>query len=116
MSGVKGKSGRPPGPPKIKSQNLHTISGRVAALKYAEQAMRVMVDLLTSPQHTVRQAAAADILNRAYGKAPQAVEVTGKDGGPMEHSVTHDAERFTGAIAGLIARGAQERAPSETEH
>lgn len=91
------------------------ISGRVAAMKHAEKAMRVMVDLLSSPQHTVRQAAAADILNRAYGKAPQAVELTGKDGGPIEHSIINDAERFTGTIAGLIARGPQGSSPSETE-
>ena len=116
MSGVKGKAGRPPGPAKVKSQNLHTISGRIAALKHAEKAMRVMVDLLSSPMHTVRQSAAADILNRAYGKAPQAVEVTGKDGGPMEHVVSDDAARFTSAITALIAREANASVADGTKH
>lgn len=112
---AKGGARKGAGRPK-QSMDLHTISGRIAALKYAEKAMRVMVDLLSSPQHTVRQAAAADILNRAYGKAPQAIEVTGKDGGPMEHTVTHDAERFTSTIAGLVARGSEGSTSRPTEH
>jgi hypothetical protein len=95
---------------------LHTISGRVAALRHADKAMKVLVDMLTSPQHAVRVTAANSLLDRAYGKAPQALELTGKGGGPMEHNVTNDAEHFTSAIAGLAARAYQDRASSETEH
>lgn len=111
MSGAKGKSGRPPSQ-SPKSSNLHTISGRIAALKYAEKAMRVLADMLTSPKHEVRVSAANSILDRAYGKPKQEIDANVS----VEHTVTNDAERFTGAIAGLIARGDQGRSPSQTEH
>ena len=36
-------------------------------------------------------------------------EMTGKDGGPIEHRITDDAERFTSAIIGLAARAGEKQ-------
>lgn len=44
------------------------------------------------------------------------LQVTGADGGPIEHSVTSDAERFTGSIASLAARDGADEAAERTQH
>lgn len=103
--GARPGSGRKPG----QTDGLR-LAGQLAARPYAEKALRTLVGLLTSPNDTVKLGAANSILDRAYGKASQ--PITGKDGGPLEieHSVKDDAERFTNAIAGLVARAAEDGA------
>lgn len=94
-----------------------SIDGRVAARAHAEKALKVLVDLLTCPSYPTRVAAAEAILNRAWGRPAQAVEVTGANGGPVQHEdVTNDAERFNSAIAGIFARAGSSETSGDTQH
>ena len=64
-----------------------------------------------------RVSAATAILDRAYGKPAQSLELTGKDGGPIEHAnVQSDAERFTSSILSLAAREGEGEGARETQH
>jgi hypothetical protein len=63
----------------------------IAALVDALSADRGVVvgagesaELELLPDHAARIAAARELLDRAYGRARQALEVTGEDGGPIE--------------------------------
>ena len=68
-----GKSGNPAGrPPKNASPTA--VMARLAR-GHAEKAMRVMAEALEDPDPRVRLVAARDILDRAYGKARETLEV-----------------------------------------
>lgn len=55
---------------------------RVIALRHAERAISRLAHLIDNAENEQAQIAACkEILDRAYGKAPQAV--TGEDGGPV---------------------------------
>jgi Family of unknown function (DUF5681) len=55
----------------------------------------------TAP-HAVRLTAANSILDRAWGKPMQAVQVSGEDGKPIE--INHSADAFLKQLADLRAR------------
>ncbi|WP_442577765.1 hypothetical protein ACSBOB_19610 [Mesorhizobium sp. ASY16-5R] len=117
---AKKPTGRPVGRPAGSTDALG-IDGRVAARQHADAAMKRLVHLMTrSKNESIQLAAAVEILNRAYGKPAQNVALTGAEGGPIQHEITSgDAERFTSAISGIIARAAGEIVDTdadETKH
>lgn len=59
------------------------------------KARRTMVLNLAADSETVRQQAAAWILERMIGKAPGTVRVTGADGGPIRHVHVRDLDRLS---------------------
>ncbi len=94
--------GRPPG-----TTNSNSNMAKVAARHHAQKAIDTLVLLLDGSQPgTVRCSAATQILDRAFGRPAQAVEMSGPDGGAIEHrDVTNDdAERLTSTIFSLVAR------------
>lgn len=82
---AKGKSGNPGGRPKLPEELKQAFRALAPeALKTLESVMR---SSKARPGDRIR--AAETILNRGYGTPVQAVEVTGRDGGPIE-SMTHE--------------------------
>lgn len=61
------------------------------AQEHAPQALKTLVDIARNgKQEAARVAAANALLDRAYGKPPQALEHTGKDGGPVQVIISRD--------------------------
>jgi hypothetical protein len=73
---VKGQSGNPGGERKGKQKQIQE-----QLLPHVPAAIQALISALGDEDKAV--AAARDILDRVYGKAPQAVEHTGEDGGPI---------------------------------
>jgi hypothetical protein len=72
-----GQSGNPGGRPKV----LGAFRERLR--EHADKAVQTLVDALDDENSRVRVAAAAELLDRAYGKAPQSL--TNESGeGPLE--------------------------------
>lgn len=76
---------------KVGSLNKATSEARFEikelAQKHAPAALAELARLMASAEsEATRVAAIKEILDRAYGKAPQAI--TGDDGGPVQHSIT----------------------------
>jgi hypothetical protein len=87
--------GRKPGTP-----NKATAEVKELALKHGPEAIRVAAKLMKSAEsETARLTAANMILDRAYGKASQPLEHTGKDGGPIETVDVSDAARAKALLA-----------------
>ena len=75
----KGQSGNPSGCPK------GWFDVKKAAEKHSEEAIQKIYKLMNSAEDEKVQAMCAIyLLDRAHGKPPQAVEVGGKDGGPLQ--------------------------------
>lgn len=77
-----GVSGNPGGRPGVSREV------REAAQAYSLQAIETLAAIMLNyaSRDLDRIAAADKILDRAIGKPAQAVELTGKDGGPLEHA------------------------------
>jgi hypothetical protein len=90
----KGLSGNPHGRPKL-HQNITEL-----ARAHCPRAIEVLAELMNNPKATAaaRAMAADHILDRAYGKAPQAVAVLGAPNRPIEQ--LSDAE-----LLAIIAGG-----------
>lgn len=71
--------------------NKVTAELKTIARQYAPQAM---VELARLAQHAgsevARVAAIKEIFDRGYGKAPQAMEHSGPNGGPIQHQHSGD--------------------------
>jgi hypothetical protein len=82
--GARKGAGRKPG---VVSEAKRTFAE--AARDNADEAMKILLtvarDKTAAP--AARVSAANSIIDRAYGKPLSAVEVTGKDGGAIEHAV-----------------------------
>lgn len=73
--------GRKPG-----SQNKVTADVKALAQKHAPAALAELARIaLKGESEATRVAASKEILDRAYGKSPQAL--TGEGGGPIQHQV-----------------------------
>jgi hypothetical protein len=79
------------------------------AQQYTAEALQTMLNIMADAKASAaaRVACANSILDRGHGKAPQRLEHTGEDGGPIEY---RDAarERLAHLIAGEAARLADE--------
>lgn len=81
---------RPKGLPKTGGRtagtpNKVTADIKALAQEHGENAILQLATILTtSENHSARIAAAKELLDRGYGKAKQAVELTGEDGGPIQ--------------------------------
>jgi hypothetical protein len=96
----KGKSGNPSGRPKIVTQI------KELARAHGGEAFKKILELMRSDDERVAFAAAQEILNRAYGKPTQAVDVTHK----REPADFSDAELYA------IARGGKASDESSSRH
>ena len=67
------------------TKNKTTIDVKELALVHGPKCMEVLADLaVNADAESVKVSACKEILDRAYGKAPQFVEHTGKDGEKLE--------------------------------
>ena len=89
-------AGRKPGGPKTGGRtkgtpNKATASVRDVAKEYTSDAIATLVEVMQDKQapSAARVSAANSILDRAHGKAPQAIEHSGPNGGPIE-TITAD--------------------------
>ena len=75
--------------------NKVTVAIREAALAFGPDAIAELARLMHDGQtEHVRIAACREILDRAYGKARQSVEHTGRDNGPIEVRALPDREKM----------------------
>lgn len=78
--------GRPKGSTTKRKEYGAADAARVYALRHAERAISRLAHLIDNAENEQAQISAAkEILDRAYGKAPQAI--TGEDGGPIRNEV-----------------------------
>jgi len=81
----KGQSGNPGGRPK------EVAEVRELARQYTEQSIQTLVTLMQSAgSERTRLAAASELLDRGYGRPPQAIDL----GGPIQ-IVNYDSERLS---------------------
>lgn len=91
--------------------NRVTVEARATISEMAKAYTDIALEALATiaqrgDSESARVSAAVALLNRAYGQSPQAMELTGKDGGPVEmHEVspTEVARR----LAFLLTSGAE---------
>ena len=105
MAAGKKTGGRQAGTP-----NKITAEIKEFAQKYGREAIEVAAKIMrsdTAPE-AARMSAVNTILDRAYGKAPQALEHTGKDGGPIETRNITDEMRAKALTAFMAKTGVKE--------
>lgn len=74
------RGGRTKGTP-----NRITADIKALAQQYGAEAVEALVEIMRKHGNdTTRIAASKELLDRGYGKAMQGVELTGKDGAPVE--------------------------------
>jgi hypothetical protein len=103
--GARPGAGRPKG---SRSAATKQEQARISDLarEHADTALTALVNIARDGESEAARVSAANaILDRAYGKPVQAMEHTGKDGGPIQsEDVTHDADAFARRMADLAAR------------
>lgn len=73
--------------------NKSTAEVKAYAQKFGQDAIGILADLMYhSEDEKTRIAAAKEILDRGYGRPAQAMELTGKDVGPIETKNMSDKE------------------------
>lgn len=89
MAGTGGKrpgAGRPKGRP-----NKIAADVRALAQEYGADAIDKLAKLMNEAESEQAQIAAAkELLDRGYGRAPQALELTGANGGPITTKTERD--------------------------
>jgi hypothetical protein len=109
-----GQSGNPGGKIRTPEARKALMDMRQLARGYSEEALGKLVQLMRGvvkvgrksipvPIHT-QGWAAAEIINRGWGRAPQGLEVTGANGGPIEFEERTAREYVLGRIAGIRER------------
>lgn len=108
----KGKSGNPGGRPKELAQV------KELARAHTVEAVETLVEVMKTARSAVARIMAADsVLNRGWGKPTQAVELTGKDGRPIQtEQVGPDLSKLSDEqikeLEGLLAAASAEPAGS----
>ena len=104
----KGRSGNPGGRPKELRDVVEL------ARTYAPDAINALASVMLNEDAppAARIGAASAILDRGFGKAPQAVEMSGPDGGPIHHTDISDADRLA-AVLSLIEKVNMKRIGSD---
>ncbi len=111
MPFIKGKSGNPGGRPKAVLE-VTELAREHSAAAIATLA-KIMLDDAAPP--AARVAAANSILDRGFGRPAQAVQVTGKDDGPVQ--IQHAADAFIAEMERIRQRMADAELPlSNTGH
>ena len=83
------------------SQAKRALAGKAQA--HADAALRTLRDIAkTGQSESARVSASIAILDRAYGKPPQAIQHTGEDGAPLAPPEPTDAQ-LARALALLMA-------------
>ena len=82
--GRRSGSGRPAG-----SKNKTAIEVRALAQEYGEEAVKTLAALISHEEPSVKIAAAKELLDRAYGKAPQSQIHEGNPDNPIKQIVEH---------------------------
>jgi hypothetical protein len=78
------KPGRPKG-----AVNKVTADVKAQAQVHTKAALAALVKIMEKGESEAAKVAAANsILDRGHGRPKQAVEASGPDGGPIEHSLT----------------------------
>ncbi len=96
--------------------NKSTVEVRAYAQDFGEDAISILANLMyKSEDEKTRISAAKEILDRAYGRAPQAMEVTGKVGGPIETKELDNIKRARGIGHILMLAERSEAALSESD-
>jgi hypothetical protein len=79
MGWEKGQCGNPKGRPRGRTREIERCAAELK--KYSPLAIKTLVEICRKGEtHAVRLAAANSILDRAYGKPQQSVELTGEVG------------------------------------
>jgi len=102
VGGARPGAGRKPGKVSAAKRDLMDL-----AKGHAETALQALVQIAQSSESdSARVSAANAILDRAYGKPVQGVTVGNPEGETFktETKILDEAERFTSAIAGIVAR------------
>lgn len=87
MAFQKGQSGNPGGRPKAKGL-------REASQKYTQEALDTLAHWMRQRENPTASVKATElILDRAWGKSPQAMELTGKDGAELGTANVQDLAR-----------------------
>lgn len=76
--------GRAPG-----SRNKLTADVKALAQLHGADAIGVLAEIMNDESHppAARVAAAKELMDRGFGKSMQPTEITGEDGGPIQHSI-----------------------------
>ena len=99
-------------PPKEKSfANMLNIAIKEAIEGSDKTKLRAVADALVEKAMQGDVQAIKEVADRLDGKVPQAI-VGDDDHDPISHTHALDAERFTRAIAGLVARSAKSESDS----
>ena len=109
-----GQSGNPGGKIRNPEARRALMDMRQMARGYSEEALDKLVQLMRGVVKVGRQKidvpvhtqgwAAAEIINRGWGRAPQGLEVTGAHGGPIEIEERTAREYVLGRIASIRER------------
>ena len=99
-----GQGGRKPDPPEIKDI-------REAAQQHSKEALERLLFWMRSDHATASPMAVQVMLDRAFGKARQSVEMSGPNGGPIQ---TQDVTDDRDDLAAILARVREAR--KETRH
>ena len=100
------------------SVNKKTLEMRDMARPVGEMALKTLVRLCkTGSSESIRFNAACALIDRGYGKAPQAVEHTGKDGAELEQYTNLELARRVAYLltTGVDALDTDEKTP-DTKH
>ncbi len=88
--------------------NKSTVQVRAYAQEFGEDAISILADLMYhADDDRLRVSAAKEILDRGYGKAPQAMAFTGRDSDPIQTEDLSDKEAVRLA-AYFLKRGADQ--------
>jgi len=99
----KGKSGNPKGRPKVLLPDGRSLSD--LAKEHTQNAIETLIEIMGddgAPQ-TARITAANSLLDRGWGRPAQSVELTGANGGAIQHEITTKEQRDAAVSAALSA-------------
>lgn len=112
-----GRGGKRPGAGRPKGSRNQLTTERKATLRemamdHVPAALLALVEVAEKGSDAARVSAANSILDRAFGKAPQAVELSGPGGGPVQ---TIDPSRMSSAALRELLGAMADETPDTDE-